>query len=173
MNRCEFAVAVRAVKAAGISWGHFVSKGLLTYLACVLPPAVVEIEILVACTAVRAVAFKGEILSVFNRKDIFDGEKIFGFDLLGNTGLNDRRNVYGEVGLLLMGIGVDEFKERFEEFVEILRNQTCGGDEFIKQRVIDQICQFIRDIRKQGYWFNIRSEDKQLSRKRLYCLEKM
>ena len=91
MNRCEFAVAVRAVKAAGISWGHFVSKGLLTYLACVLPPAVVEIEILVACTAVRAVAFKGEILSVFNRKDIFDGEKIFGFDLLGNTGLNDRR----------------------------------------------------------------------------------
>jgi hypothetical protein len=160
MNRCEFAVAVRAVKAAGISWGHFVSKGLLTYLACVLPPAVVEIEILVACTAVRAVAFKGEILSVFNRKDIFDGEKIFGFDLLGNTGLNDRRNVYCEVcirdhgirrcGLLLMGIGVDEFKERFEEFVEILRNQTCGGDEFIKQRVIDQICQFIRDIRKQG-----------------------
>jgi len=160
MNRCEFAVAVRAVKAAGISWGHFVSKGLLTYLACVLAPAVVEIEILVACTAVGAVAFKGEILSVFNRKDIFDGEKIFGFDLLGNTGLNDRRNVYGEVGirdhgirrggLLLMGIGVDEFKERFEEFVEILRSQTCGGDEFIKQRVIDQICQFIRDIRKQG-----------------------
>jgi hypothetical protein len=160
MNRCEFAVAVRAVKAAGISWGHFVSKGLLTYLACVLASAVVEIEILVACTAVRAVAFKGEILSVFNRKDMIQCDQILGFDLFRDTGSDDRRGIDSKVGIrdhgivrrrfLLMGIGMDHLKERFQEVIEIHRSQTCGINEFREFRIVNEICQIFRDILNEG-----------------------
>ena len=72
-----------------------------------------------------------------------------------------------------MCIRIDQFQERFDELIEVFRCQTSGIDEFIELRVIEKICQIIRDTLEKSNRFNIRSEDKQLGGKILYCLEKM
>ena len=77
MMRIKFISAVRTVIAAGIAGNHFISEGLLAYLACVLAISVIEIQIFIICTTPRAIAFKGEILAVVNRLDIVSCDDIF------------------------------------------------------------------------------------------------
>lgn len=63
-----------------------------------------------------------------------------------------------------MRIGMDHFEKRFDELIKVFRSQTSGINEFIELRVIEKICQIIRDTLEKSNRFNIRSEDKQLSR---------
>ena len=62
-----------------------------------------------------------------------------------------------------MRIGMDHFEKRFDELIKVFRSQTSGINEFIELRVIEKICQIIRDTLEKSNRFNIRSEDKQLS----------
>jgi hypothetical protein len=152
----QLTVAVRTVEAAGTSGRDLVSESLLTDFACVLTSAVVQIDVLISRTAMRTVSFKGKIVPVFNRKDMIQCDQILGFDLFRDTGSDDRRCIDSKVGIrdhgivrrrfLLMGIGMDHLKERFQEVIEIHRSQTCGINEFREFRIVNEICQTFRDI---------------------------
>lgn len=51
-----------------------------------------------------------------------------------------------------MRIGMDHFEKRFDELIKVFRSQTSGINEFIELRVIEKICQIIRDTaNKLGY----------------------
>jgi hypothetical protein len=104
MNRLEFGIAVRTVKAGSTSGNYLVSEGVLTYLAGILSFAVVLIKILFTGTAPGTAAFVREILSVIDRFDVADSENIFSSELFSFDGMDDRRKINSKVSVRNHGI---------------------------------------------------------------------
>jgi len=104
MNRLEFGIAVRTVKAGSTSGNYLVSEGVLTYLAGILSFAVVLIKILFTGTAPGTAAFVREILSVIDRFDVANSENIFSSELFSFDGMDDRRKINSKVSVRNHGI---------------------------------------------------------------------
>ena len=104
MNRLEFGIAVRTVKAGSTSGNYLVSEGVLTYLAGILSFAVVLIKILFTGTAPGAGSLIREILSVIDGSDVLNSEDIFSSELFSFDGMDDRRKINSKVSVRNHGI---------------------------------------------------------------------
>ncbi len=75
--RIQLAVAVRTVVATGSARNNFISEGLLANLACILPSAVVPIQVPVVGTALGTVAFVGKVRSALDWLDVIEDKDVF------------------------------------------------------------------------------------------------
>ena len=74
--RLEFTVTERTVKAGRITGSNFVREGILTDFTGILTSAVVKVKITVVSTAPWAAALIGEVLTMLNRFDRIQGDKV-------------------------------------------------------------------------------------------------
>ena len=161
------------VITAGIARHHFIGECFLTDLARILVITIIQVQIIVVCTAPRAVSLKRKDFPMLYGSDTVSSDDVFRTKLFRFSHMENGLFIHGKVSvrdhripgsLLLADCLVNCLEMRFEVLVKLPDSEHTGIDEFIELRVVEKICQIIRDTLEKSNRFNIRSEDKQLSR---------
>ena len=130
--RLEFTVTERTVKGGRITGSNFVREGILTDFTGILTSAVVKVKITVISAAPGTAALKGKVLTMLNRLDRVQGNKVIKGKLIVVVRDKLRSRINVEIGIrnhripgFLLNEGTNLRDKRFDVVVKIRKSRDA------------------------------------------------